>query len=125
MAYPGKNTYKNGFIVDDPDFELKFLNSAGVQEGLHKLGEEFIAVAQIVYEGSTKDDPDAPPRYNESFSIKDVHRDLLLAIQVYNSDVTAEWVEFGAHAGGKTAVLKYRVLGHAADIMEARANGKL
>lgn len=33
--------------------------------------------------------------------------------RVINTDFKAGWVEFGAHAGGKTAVLRYRVLGRA------------
>jgi len=125
MPYPGRNTYKNGYIEDRLLFETELLNGPEVQIHLHLLGEEFIAVASLIYEASSKHDPDAPPRYNESWSIKDVHHFMVEAIQVYNSDPTAEWVEFGAHAGGTTRVLKYRVLGRAADVMEARARGLL
>lgn len=49
----------------------------------------------------------SPPRYENSFTKKKIGRDWWLI----NTDPGAMWVEFGAHAGGKTLVLKYRPLG--------------
>jgi hypothetical protein len=121
MPYPGRNTYKNGHIEDDVTFQLKILNAPRVQLSLHKLGHDMIEVAQLIYEASSKHDAeDLTPDYNESFSVEEIGT-AVKGIRVVNNDRTAEWVEFGAHAGGKTAVLKYRVLGRAADVMEAKA----
>lgn len=55
----------------------------------------------------------SPPRYVRSFRIAGYRGRWIL----WNDDPGALWVEFGAHAGGVTEVLKYRVLGHALDIV--------
>lgn len=116
----GRNTYKNGYIQDDyPGYNV-LLNSPLVQFRLEALGEEFIQVAKGVFQAHDKGEDTLPVTYNNSFGIRHVHRLLIEAIQVYNDDPTAEWVEFGAHAGGKTRVLRYRVFGRTADILEAR-----
>lgn len=55
----------------------------------------------------------APTFYVKSFKIRRIRRGAIAAWQAYNDDPTALWVEFGAHAGGKTPVLKYRPYGKA------------
>lgn len=121
MPYPGTNRYRNGFIVDFPDFERKMLNSIEVQARLEEVGLEFIEIGKGIYEvQSHHDQLDLSPEYNESWGIRRVYHFLIKSIEVYNSDVTAEWVEYGAHAGGKTRILKYRVMGRTADFLESR-----
>lgn len=117
----GENRYSNGFIRDNELGQNLILNGPGVQSALHALGEEFISVAVSLFEATEKGEDTAPTFYTESFDIKEVHRGLVEAIQIYNEDPTAEWVEFGAHAGGKTRVLRYRILGRTADVMHSRS----
>lgn len=60
-----------------------------------------------------------PPKYLESFTTEWRGQTLFLI----NEDPAANWVEFGAHAGGKTPVLKYRPLGTALEIVANREAG--
>jgi hypothetical protein len=65
-------------------------------------------------------------RYAASFKTKRVRTDVSrksYAWLALNDDREAFWVEVGAHAGGKTQVLKYRCFGRALDIVKARAGG--
>lgn len=123
----GHNTYKNGFIEDGlgaPGWQEVILNSRQVQTEVYKTGERFITKAIALYESVDKEEDTPPILYSAHFGIRVVARALVEAIQVYNDDPTAEWVEFGAHAGGKTRVLRYRIFGHTADAMEAEAGGE-
>lgn len=63
-----------------------------------------------------------PPKYLESFKIRRIRRKLRTgpAYAAVNSDPGAIWVEFGAHAGGETPVLKYRPLGRALIVVGGR-----
>lgn len=54
-----------------------------------------------------------PPKYVESFEI---HQDGLTTI-LTNQDPAAMWVEFGAHAGGETPVLKYKPMTTALEVV--------
>lgn len=62
-----------------------------------------------------------PPKYLASFKTRKNRlaqgRYSWLAI---NDDPAALWVEVGAHAGGKTLVLKYRPFGRALDLVRVR-----
>ena len=118
----GRNTYSNGYIQDNDTGQTELLNSPQMMILLRLKGEEFIAVALEIYTASSRHDATAPVFYAQRFGIREVHHLLVQAIEVYNDDPTAEWVEFGAHAGGKTPVLRYRPLGRAADVLEARAH---
>lgn len=119
----GENHYKNGFIRDNAYGQNLIMNGPLTQLALRALGEEFISVAKGVFDIHSKHQSDPPILYNNSFGIREVHRLLVEAIQVYNDDPTAEWVEFGSHAGEdhQTRILRYRVFGRTADILEARA----
>lgn len=57
----------------------------------------------------------SPPKYVESFVVRKVGRNWRLV----NEDPGAVWVEFGAHAGGVTPILKYAVMREALDRLEA------
>lgn len=56
------------------------------------------------------------PDHNDYLNSFEVYRSGNSYI-VYNGDHTAFWVEFGAHAGGKTAVLGYAPLRRAVDVI--------
>lgn len=117
----GTNVYSHGFIKDDPLAYRAMLNGPEPQRLLHDTGEEFIVLCKQIYEVESKHDAeDLTPHYGNSFSLTETSRRLIRAIRVYNTDVTAEWVEYGSHAGGKTRILGYRIMGRAADILEAR-----
>lgn len=60
--------------------------------------------------------PDAPPigkGYVEELFIWFGEVEGMARARVIAADFKSLWVEYGAHAGGKTAVLKYRTLGRA------------
>lgn len=59
--------------------------------------------------------PTTPPVYKDSWTVE---KQAGLKLILINEDSGAMWVEFGAHAGGKTKVLGYRPLGKAMDLME-------
>lgn len=56
------------------------------------------------------------PDHNSYLNSFDVYRSGNSYI-IHNTDDTAFWVEFGAHAGGKTAVLGYAPLRRAVDVI--------
>lgn len=58
------------------------------------------------------------PDHNDYVSSFEVYRSGRSYI-VTNTDDTAFWVEFGAHAGGKTAILGYAPLRRAVDIVSS------
>lgn len=58
----------------------------------------------------------SPPRYVESFVIRKVK----LNFRLVNKDPGANWVEWGAHAGGVTPILKYAPMRTALDRLEAQ-----
>lgn len=51
-----------------------------------------------------------PPKYLQSFHIERIRDINGFSWIVVNDDPAAAWVEWGAHAGGRTAVLGYRPL---------------
>lgn len=120
----GRSLYPNGFLQDNATGQLEILNGPRCQIALRELGEEFIRVAKGIFDASSKHEDTLPTLYNESFGIREIHHLLVEAIEIYNDDPTAEWVEFGSHAGEdhQTRVLRYRVFGRTADILEARAH---
>lgn len=54
-----------------------------------------------------------PPKYLRSWKIEREGDDVFLT----NEDPAAMWVEFGAHAGGETPVLRYKPLTRALEIV--------
>ena len=93
---------------------------------IRHIAEEIQAAAILVFVKSQRWDNEdrtsetTPPKYLKSFSNKRLKRIRGLAWEVRNSDPSAVWVEFGAHAGGNTFVLRYRPLGRGLDIVAAR-----
>jgi hypothetical protein len=87
-----------------------------------KKAEEIKQVAIAVYLGQQRADNEArtsetsPPKYLLSWEIKQDGSDFFLI----NTDPGAMWVEFGARAGGKTRVLRYKPLTRALDIVGVR-----
>ena len=80
------------------------------------IGAKYIEEAKAIFRRRRKTSQrnrseTSPPAYIESFFVRKVGKDWWFG----NSDPGALWVEFGAHAGGKTFVLKYRPLGLALD----------
>lgn len=57
-----------------------------------------------------------PPKYAESFGIRRVHSEHGVKYEAYNDDPGAILVEYGAHAGGRTFVLRYKPLTHGLEI---------
>ena len=112
----------HGWIKDNETGEIEMLNSPKVQFAVRLKGEEFIETAKGVFEAQSRHDSEPPYLYLFRFSIKEALHGIVKAIEVWNDDPTAEWVEFGSHAGGETKILRYRVFGRTSDIMEARAH---
>jgi hypothetical protein len=120
----GQNHYRgswgHGEIHDNPGAVEIMLNKPELQAILHVKAEEFVTIARGIFEGHSQHDPFPPVYYSTSFKVRGVRDGLVRGVRILNSDPTAVWVEFGAHAGGKTPVLRYRVFGRTADILEAR-----
>lgn len=49
-----------------------------------------------------------PPKYIREFRVRKIQRAKSYSWIALNEDPAAEWVEYGAHAGGRTLVLRYR-----------------
>jgi len=93
------------------------MNGAAVGRALDEKAEEFIAVAEGVYEAQTRHSGKPPILYEESFFFRRSKRFGVQSRLVGNSDPEAVYVEFGLNAGGKT--YRYRVLGKTLDILAA------
>ena len=78
-----------------------------------KVGEKIVGYAKAIFisqrvlEGHND--------YVSSFVVEPEGKSVLVG----NTDDTSFWVEFGAHAGGKTAVLGYAPLRRAIDVASA------
>ena len=114
---------------NDPDGWQKILDGAKVQADLAVVAEQLNEVAKGVFLSQSEGDSEAPVYYVQSFNVRRVrhtptpnplYQEGKRGVAASNNDRTAEWVEFGAHAGGKTPVLKYRVFGKAMDILHSR-----
>lgn len=89
------------------------LDSSEVHEAVKDAGENLAAAAVGIYLGER-----VLPEHNDyvtSFKVESEGRNVV----VVNHDDTAFWVEFGAHAGGKTKVLGYAPLRRAIDSASA------
>lgn len=83
---------------------------------LEKVAKEVFNAEQVKNnQGRTSET--TPPKYLESFEIDNEKSVYFLR----NTDRSAMWVEFGAHAGGETYVLEYRPLTRALEIVASRA----
>lgn len=107
-----------GYIKDNETGHNRILNKRATQFLLEAKGHEAIFVARSIFAASSKHEDTPPVLYPESFKLRHYRRGLINAIKVVNDDRTAEWVEFGAHAGGTTPVLKYRIFGRTFDSLE-------
>lgn len=113
-----RSPYVRGYIKDNLTGTTKILNGVPMQAVLASQMEEAKGVARGLYAAITKHEDTPPIEYPEHFGFRRIRRDLIRGVQFYNDDPTAEWVEFGAHAGGKTPVLKYRIIGRTFDTFE-------
>lgn len=90
---------------------------------VRELGEKFIALAIADFERQQHHDNEfltsetTPPKYVESFEIEIWAEGSKLKYRFINRDPGAGWVEYGAHAGGKTFVLRYKPMTHALEAM--------
>lgn len=106
----------------------KILDTSPQLDGmLHARALEILEEAKRIFNIQQRHDNEwrtsetTPPKYIQSFRLRRV-RNLRAGpgYRVINDDPGALWVEFGAHAGGKTFVLKYRPLGRALTIVGGR-----
>lgn len=79
------------------------------------LAKETYQRRQVTY-NEDRTSETTPPKYMKSFYKKREGINWIAG----NEDEAAMWVEFGAHAGGQTPVLKYKPLTTALDILESR-----
>jgi hypothetical protein len=117
----GRSVFPNGYISDDPVGIDLVLNGPLMKLALERFGDDFINRAISLFESVSKHDDMAPILYPARFGIRDSRHLTVESIEIFNDDPTAEWVEFGAHADGKTGILKYRIFGRTADAFEAEA----
>ena len=98
---------------------LKVMNSPRAQAEVYARALEMNTLAGSVFISRSHHDSQPPEIYLKSFGVRRIRFLGKKGWEAYNHDRTAEWVEFGAHAGGKTPILKYRCYGVAMDIMNA------
>lgn len=100
---------------------VQVINTTGKYEKyakrqLNRLQELAIEIyREQEVEGPWRPSGTSPPKYVESFVIRKVgfnHR-------LVNRDPGANWVEWGAHAGGVAPILKYAPMRTALDRLEA------
>jgi len=110
--------------VDHAALERVARNSLELQRQTKEEAEKIVETAKQVFIASQRGDNEArtsettPPKYLFSFSVRRIEKpDGTWAYEARNDDPSAVWVEFGAHAGGRTAVLRYRPLARALDIV--------
>lgn len=80
---------------------------------LKRKAEEINAMAAAVFISRQHLDNEwdlsetTPPKYLASFRTRKIERAKGIVWRAINIDPGAAWVEYGAHAGGKTKVLEY------------------
>lgn len=90
---------------------------------------EVVEAAKAVFDISQRWDNESetsqntPPKYRESFYVERMNQPGVV-YHAGNSDPGWNMVEYGAHAGGKTFVLRYRPLARGLDIVAARHAGR-
>lgn len=100
---------------------VEIMNGPGVERYLDIKATEAVDIAKATFEAREKHQGVHFPGYNNSWFIRKVKNAKGSARRIGNSDPRWVWVEFGAHAGGKTPVLNYRILG---TTLDAIAGGK-
>lgn len=100
------------FAVSSPRYHEY---TAGQAEEINETARE-VFLARQRHDNEHRTSEHTPPKYAESFK---VYREGLTWIAA-NSDPGSNLVEWGARAGGKTAVLRYRPLGTAIEIVAAQ-----
>ena len=109
-------------FIDPAKIEEAMWASTGTAEYLEDIARRINEAAAAVFtaeEVKTNEErlsATTPPKYLDSFKVVRAEvpggRFSFLAL---NDDPGALWVEVGAHAGGRTRVLKYRPYGRAMD----------
>lgn len=94
-------------------------NSPEVLAVMQKNAVEMVALAKAAFLAQQIPNEPTFPLYVNSFYIDHVFEAGEQRIHVGNNDPVSGLVEFGAHAGGITPVLRYRPFGRAVAIMIA------
>ena len=111
-------------FIDPAKIEEAMWASNGTAEQLEDIARRLNEAAAAVFtaeEVKTNEErlsETTPPKYIESFKV--VRNELpggRFSFLAVNDDPGALWVEVGAHAGGRTRVLKYRPYGRAMDAL--------
>lgn len=94
---------------------------------LRSRAAEIVHVAKGIFMAEQRKDNEfrtsetTPPKYIGSFKLRRVLKARNgYAWHAVNDDPAWSWVEYGAHAGGETFVLKYRPLSRGLDVVAAR-----
>jgi hypothetical protein len=92
----------------------RVMNTSSKTDAVVKFHAEKIAAsARLIFQSIERKDNEwrvsetTPPDYAKSFVVKKM---AMARWVVANTDPAAIWVEYGAHAGGRTFVLGYRPL---------------
>lgn len=112
----------------DRDRVVAILRGPKMAAYLDAKAETALAAAKAEFEIRRKHLDRHVPDYEHSFFIKKRDRingdgDVVPSRKIGNSSRRWYWVEFGAHAGGKTPVLHYRILGLTLNVLESGAGG--
>lgn len=86
----------------------RIANEPQTQARLFGLAHELKARAIKVYVRQVRHPNTEAPYYISSFHIVPVRGKDIKGFRFSNTDPTWLWIEFGAHAGGKTKILRYK-----------------
>ena len=93
--------------LDEKDFG-KILNSAKTRKAAEDAADKLISLAKSEYLSQVIHPNTTTPAYVSSFRKSVSFEDGKYTVRVYNQDPTWKWIEFGAHARGRTRILRYK-----------------
>lgn len=102
-----------GVTVDQAKLRAVVSESSDMNTLLRDNAREIVIKAQAIFTSRNRKDNEwrtsetTPPKYISSFAIERINTINGFSWAAKNTDPAAAWVEYGAHAGGRTFVLRY------------------
>jgi hypothetical protein len=102
-----------GISVDQAKLRGVVNTSSEMNELLRNNAREITIKARAIFVSRNRKDNEwrtsetTPPKYVNSFAIERLNKGDTFSWIAKNTDPAAAWVELGAHAGGRTFVLRY------------------
>jgi hypothetical protein len=110
-------------FINQDALERLTLEDPRARAYIQERAQAIVDVAKADFERQQRHDNElrtsetTPPKYLEEFQVEVYPSEEGLKFRILNTDPAASWVEYGAHAGGKTFVLRYKPMTHAVEIV--------